>query len=279
MEPNNAASKNNLLASTARWTAAVRAQESTRPDALFRDPWAAALAGEEGAAWLAGRAPDKTLPIAVRTRYFDDFLNRILQENDLCQIVLLAAGLDTRAYRLNWPPTVSVFEIDQPAVLAYKEQILSAAGAHPTCSRWAIALDLAGPWQSELAANGFDPQLPSAWLLEGFLFYLPSAEVVRLLGEVCAYAAPGSCLGFDIVNSLTLTHLLTKTWIEMQAQAGAPWLGALDDPEAFLSERGWQAWMTQIGQPDAIYGRQYPAIPVRMAGIPHNWYVTACKKD
>jgi methyltransferase (TIGR00027 family) len=174
---------------------------------------------------------------------------------------------------------VSVFEIDQPAVLAYKEQILSAAGAHPTCCRRAIALDLAGPWQPELAASGFDPKQPAAWLLEGFLFYLPSAEVMHLLGEICAYAAPASWLGFDIVNNLTLTHPLTKAWIEMQAQAGAPWIGALDDPEAFLSERGWQTCMTQIGQPDAIYGRQYPAIPVRMAGIPHNWYVTAYKKD
>ena len=75
-----------------------------------------------------------------------------------------------------------------------------------------------------------------------------------MLDEVCAYAAPGSWLGFDIVNDLTLTHPLTKAWIEMQAQAGAPWIGALDDPEAFLSERNWQACITQIGQPDAIYG-------------------------
>ena len=149
----------------------------------------------KGAAWLAGRDPDKTLPIAIRTRYFDDFLNRILQKDNLHQIVLLAAGLDTRAFRLNWPPTVRVFEIDQPAVLAYKEQILGAAGVHPICSRQAIALDLAGPWQAQLTASGFNSGQPAAWLLEGFLFYLPSAGGHALAGRSMRLRCAGQLAG------------------------------------------------------------------------------------
>lgn len=85
-----------LLASTAYWAASVRALESARPDALFHDPYAEALAGEEGAAWIARRTPDKVLPIALRTRYFDDYVQRVTRETGIRQVVLLAAGLDTR---------------------------------------------------------------------------------------------------------------------------------------------------------------------------------------
>ena len=272
-------SETNLpLASTARWTAAARAHESERSDRLFFDPWAAALAGEEGAAWMAGRTADKILPMVVRTRFFDDFLLRATAEAGLRQVVMLAAGLDTRAYRLEWPEGTQVFELDQPAVLSHKEAVLSAAGARPACARAAVCADLTGDWQVLLAGAGFDPAAPAVFLLEGFLFYLPDAALEAVLEQVCAAAAPGSMLGFDVVNHLTLTHPLTQAWVAMQAAAGAPWLGGLDDPEEFLRRRGWRAEMTQIGQPDAIYGRSFPAIPVRMAGIPHNWYVTARKE-
>jgi methyltransferase (TIGR00027 family) len=265
------------LASTARWTAAARAHESARPDRLFNDPWAAALAGEEGAAWMAQRTPDKILPMVIRTRFFDDYLARVTAENSIRQVVLMAAGLDTRAYRLAWPAGTRLFELDQPAVLAHKDAVLKAAGAAPACERQAIGLDLTGAWQPALETAGFIPAAPSLWLLEGFLFYLPDASLEQVLAGVCAYAAPGSALGFDIINHLTLTHPLTQAWIAMQAQAGAPWTGALDDPETFLAQRGWQPALTQIGLPDAIYGRSFPAIPARMPGIPHNWYVTARK--
>ena len=95
----NSASEN-LLGSTARWTAAVRAIESTRDDRLFDDPWAASLAGAEGAAWSANRPLDSLSPMVLRIRYFDDFLQRIFQEYALKQVVLMAAGFDTRAFRL-----------------------------------------------------------------------------------------------------------------------------------------------------------------------------------
>ncbi len=120
-----------LLASTARWTAAVRAQESAREDRLFNDPWAAALAGPEGAAWIEHRPPGSTVPIALRTRFFDDFVQRIAAQDGIRQIVLMAAGLDTRAFRLPWPERTRLFELDQFTVLKYKDQVLAAAGAQP----------------------------------------------------------------------------------------------------------------------------------------------------
>lgn len=98
-----------VLAGTARWTAAVRARESQREDRLLDDPWAVALAGEEGLAWLAQRPPDSVVSIVLRTRFFDDFLRRVAVEEGIRQVVLMAAGLDTRAFRLVWPEGTRLF--------------------------------------------------------------------------------------------------------------------------------------------------------------------------
>lgn len=267
------------LEATARWTAAVRAMESDRADGLCHDPWAEALAGDEGRAWLAQRSADRVVPIALRTRFFDDFLQRITRDHDVHQVVLVAAGLDTRAFRLDWPEGTHIFELDQAAVLRHKAEVLRQAGAKPTCARSAIETDLSSRWQERLIAAGFAPQNPSLWLLEGFLFYLTDKDLARILDDVTGLAAPGSFLGFDVVNHLTLTHPLTRDWLEMQAALGAPWLGALDDPVAHLSARGWTATLTQPGQRDANHGRwPYPIYPPTMPDLPHHWLVTAHKE-
>ena len=266
------------LASTAHWTAAVRAMENDRADRLFADPWAAALAGEQGAVWLAQRPADSVIPIVLRTRFFDDFLKRLTSEEAIQQIVLLAAGLDTRAFRLTWPVGTQVFELDQPAVLQYKEQVLRSLDALPACGRISIEVDLTSTWQAALVQAGFDPGRPSGWLLEGFLFYLPTEHITNILDEVSNLAAPGSWLGFDIINSIVLTSPWTRTWVDMQACYGAPWIGSLDDSPAFLGERGWEVVLSQAGQPEANHGRwKLPIIPVTQPDMPHNWYVVAQK--
>ncbi|GAP12990.1 methyltransferase [Longilinea arvoryzae] len=265
------------LGLTARWTAAARAQESTRPDALFHDPWAEALAGPEGAEWLQSRGGSVT-PMVIRTRYFDDFMQRVVREEGIRQVVIVAAGLDTRAYRLEWPLGTSIYELDQPVVLHYKQQALHTAGAKPAHQRKAIGVDLSKPWQAPLQTMGFYSERPTLWLLEGLLFYLPDEAITHLLTDINKLSAPGSWLGFDCVNHATLTSPITHAWIEMQAAQGAPWLGGLDDPEGFLAGLGWTASMTQPGAPDAHYGRwTLPVIPVKMPDMPHNWYVTAKK--
>ena len=264
------------IEATARWTAAVRAQENERSDALFIDLWAAALAGAEGTAWLAQRPPGSGVPMVVRTRYFDDFLQRVTAEEAIRQVVLVAAGLDTRAFRLTWPAQTHIFELDKAAVLAHKSAVLEQAGAFAACARTVIGADLTEPWAARLAASGFDAQQPTVWLLEGFLFYLPVHRIIEILDALTTLAAPGSWLGFDIVNSAVLTSPWTRPWVEMQAQAGAPWIGTLDDPVAFLAERGWTATLTQAGAPDAHYGRwTLPVLPTTAPDMPHNWYVTA----
>ena len=164
-----------LLASTARWTAAVRAKESLREDRLFNDPWATTLAGKEGEEWAAHRAGDLGVStMTVRTRFFDDFLQHVTGEHAIRQIVLMAAGLDTRAFRLSWPEQTRLFELDQPQVLTYKEQVLSSAGAQPTCERQTIEVDLTGPWTEVLIKTGFNSQQPPAGCLRDFSSTCPT---------------------------------------------------------------------------------------------------------
>jgi methyltransferase (TIGR00027 family) len=264
---------------TARWTAAVRAYETARADQLFNDPWATLLAGQEGREWLESRSVEGLAPIILRTRYFDDYLQYITRETQVRQIILMAAGLDTRAFRLKWPEQTKIFELDLASVLEEKETILSVVDACPTCLRRIVKVDLTGAWSDALMTASFEPGRPSGWLLEGFLFYLPNETITDLLSRISQLATSGSCLGFDIVNSTTLTHPLVRAWIEMQANAGAPWIGTIDDPIGFLKALGWKATLTQAGQPDANYGRwPFPVIPTLMPDIPHNWYVTAEKE-
>jgi len=266
------------LAATAHWTAAVRALENARDEPLFRDPWASLLAGKEGEESMSHRSAVSVIPIVLRTRFFDDFLERVVRRHAIRQVILMAAGLDTRAYRMAWPDDTTVYELDRPEVLGRKAQLLHSVAAAPRCQRKVIEVGLKNPWEEPLREAGYDAASPSVWLLEGFLFYLPVESVARILALVSRLAAPGSWLGFDIINTSMLTSALTQPWVEMQARAGAPWVGTLDDPEAFLSARGWLATLCQAGQPDAHHGRWLlPVIPTKMANVPHNWFVVAEK--
>lgn len=268
------------LGMTAYWTAAARSKESERADRLFDDPWARVLAGESGRKWLEGLAgsPFGTTPMVIRTRYFDEFLKDAVWKRDLRQVVLLAAGLDTRAFRLNWPAGTRLFELDQAPVLQEKDQALESAGAKPACARFTVPADLTQDWEMALAAAGFDANRPAAWLMEGFLFYLPPEQIPPIFDSLSRLSAVGSRVGFDVINWLTLTSPYTKTWIDMQARLGAPWLGWLDNPRAFLTGYGWRATLTQPGATDANYGRwTMPVVPLLAPELPHNWYVKATK--
>lgn len=264
------------LGATARWTAAVRAGERLHPDPLVDDPWAEALAGPEGMAWLADRTPASVLPIVVRTRYFDDWLRGIALDGPIRQVVLVAAGLDTRAWRLPWAVGTTVFELDRGATLAAKADQLARVGAEARCTVRFVDADLAADWGPALLAAGLDPAVATAWLAEGILFYLPDPVIAHVLATLTSVSARGSRLGFDIVNGQVLTSPWTRAWIEMQAAAGAPWIGSMDDPATVLGALGWEATVTQPGEPGAGYGRwAMPVPPAAARELPHNWYVTA----
>lgn len=236
---------------TALGMAMIRAWESRRPDRLFDDPYAryfteaapGAFAAEESIA--ARERPAASVGAAfaahavLRTRFFDDFL--LSGAGSGCrQVVLLAAGLDTRAYRLPWPEGTRVFELDLPGVLEFKDGVLTRAGAVPACERVVIPADLRGDWPARLTETGFDPGMPTAWLAEGLLLYLSAAEAERLLGDVGALSAPGSRLAFEHGPADRGTVLGRAAALPGMGQYAALWKGGLGDgAEDWLSRNGW----------------------------------------
>lgn len=190
---------------TALGVAVVRAHESRRPDRIFDDPYAAAFVAAAPTAF-PGVVPGQTASAAdpqakvgaafavsavLRTRFFDDYL-RQASAAGCGQVVLLAGGLDTRAYRLVWAPGTRLFELDLPAVLDFKERVLHQAAATAGCERITLSVDLREDWSPALRAAGLDPSKPTAWLCEGLLIYLSSDEAAQLLTVVSDLSAPGS---------------------------------------------------------------------------------------
>ena len=203
------------VGATALGVAAARAAETARPDALIRDEYAYLLTASAGPAWaqmasgddewLSDDADGRRLHEmardyqAVRTHYFDGYFNAAARTG-IRQVVILAAGLDSRAYRLNWPAGTTVFEIDQPKVLSYKTSTLDAHGAAPKARRVAVAVDLRDDWPAALIAAGFDAAQPTAWLAEGLLPYLPGDAQDRLFDLVTAHSAAGSQIAVEAFN-------------------------------------------------------------------------------
>jgi methyltransferase (TIGR00027 family) len=269
------------VALTAQFTAKARAIESKRADALFHDPWADLCAGRAGDAWLARQQSDYPgLPLILRTRFFDDYFAEHMRDPSLRQVVLLAAGYDTRAYRLAWPEGTRLYEIDQPAVLARKEALLQRAGATPQCERIALGVDLASDWRSPLLVAAFMPERPSIWLLEGLLMYLTPEDACTLIGSVTQLTSVGSWIGMDLLNSATLTSPWTRERVTRLAERGMPWQFGIDDPSAWLAPLQWDA---QVTTPEAVGGRleRWP-YPPRLTtnealDLPNAFFVTATR--
>jgi len=139
--------------------------------------------------------------MAVRTRFYDDYFVEATA-GGIRQAVILASGLDARAYRLAWPAGTVVYELDQPRVIEFKTATLADIGAEPTATRRAIPIDLRGDWPAALQAAGLDPAAPTAWLAEGLLIYLPPDAQDRLFDDITALSAPGSTVGTEFVPGI-----------------------------------------------------------------------------
>lgn len=199
------------VGTTAVMVAAARAIETEQPDALIRDPYARLLVNNAGAEvlWEAMLDPDVVAKIeaideesaariqhmrgyqAVRTHFFDAYFADAVATG-IRQVVILASGLDSRAYRLDWPAGTTVYEIDQPQVLDYKTTTLAESGATPSADRREVAIDLREDWPAALRAAGFDPTRPTAWLAEGLLMYLPAEAQDKLFTQIGELSPAGS---------------------------------------------------------------------------------------
>jgi methyltransferase (TIGR00027 family) len=266
------------IARTALLTAAERARESRRPDRLFEDPLAELLAGEQGAA-LADAMPEasRNRIMAIRTRFFDDWLAEVTNQG-VHQIVLVAAGMDSRAFRLDWPAGTRLWELDRPELLAAKRELLDKANSRPSCERTEVRVDLTNEgWPARLQRAGFQTELPSAWLAEGLLVYLRAASAERLLRQIAESAAPGSRLGTDFVSKSFLRSPWMQSYLHWLAEQGAPWRFGSDRPEDFLAACGWRATaVRQPGEEGVGAGLlPWPVVPRQVPDIPRSFLVTA----
>ena len=208
------------VGSTAVMVAAARAVETDQPDALIRDPYAKLLVTNAGAGVLWEAMLDPTIAAkveaidaesaahlqhmrsyqAVRTNFFDSyFLDAVA--TGIRQVVILASGLDSRAYRLDWPAGTTVYEIDQPQVLAYKSLTLAENGVTPSADRREVAIDLRQDWPAALRGAGFDPSARTAWLAEGLLMYLPAEAQDKLFTQIGELSPAGSRVSAETAPS------------------------------------------------------------------------------
>ncbi|AOS93628.1 class I SAM-dependent methyltransferase [Mycobacterium intracellulare] len=252
------------VGATATMVAASRAVASKGPDALLDDPLADPLVRAVGLdpfiRIIDGEIDFEDDPlfnrraraeqITVRTRFFDDFFLDATNAG-IKQAVILASGLDTRAYRLRWPAGTVVYEIDQPDVIAFKTDTLAGLGAAPTAQRRTISIDLRDDWPAALRDGGFDVTQPTAWSAEGLLPYLPPDAQDRLFDNITALSAPGSRVATEHVP----------------------------DPDAFSDERlrriseRWQRFGFDLNAADLFYRGERNVVVDYLNG--HGWQVSA----
>jgi methyltransferase (TIGR00027 family) len=268
-----------LVGATALGVAAARAAETAGPQPLIRDDFARTLVSSAGPAWARLADPELTwldgdaqgqrahrLSIdyqAVRTHFFDEYFAGAVN-GGIRQVVILAAGLDSRAYRLDWPADTAVYEIDQPKVLEYKTGILESYGAVPTASRRTVAVDLRDDWPAALSAAGFDRTQPTAWLAEGLLPYLPSDAQDRLFEMFTALSAPGSQVAIEVfgINSSSNTNrwqrMRDRLGLDVNVQALTFHEPDRTDAAEWLTAHGWQVNVVNNREEMARLGRAVP---------------------
>ncbi|MDH6197821.1 methyltransferase (TIGR00027 family) [Mycobacterium frederiksbergense] len=255
------------VGATATLVATGRAIASRDAHGLIDDPFAAPLVRAVGidvftkmvdgeldldalaqlAPDAAGRARANIDEMAVRTRFFDDFFVSAAA-GGIRQAVILASGLDSRAYRLPWPEDTVVYEIDQPQVIEFKTRTLADLGAAPTAHRRTVPIDLRDDWPAALQAAGLNPAEPTAWCAEGLLIYLPPEAQDRLFDNIAALSAPGSAVATEFVPGLKdfdpeKARAATATFSQIGLNLDMPSLiyhGERHSAADYLSAKGWQ---------------------------------------
>ncbi len=273
------------VAATAVGVALIRERESLRPDRLYVDPLAAAFAAAARTAYPAddwARIEDLVEPFyegrSVGVRLVDDRVQDWVTAG--CrQLVILGAGLDTRAFRLPLPESLRVFEIDLPELFAFKEPVLAAAAARPRCARFVVPADLRDDWGAALRGAGFDPAVSTAWLDEGVLGYLAQPDARAVGTAMTELSAAGSCFAAPHVQvDESQPHYRALKRLAFGAEAGAQaeqreLRGLGPDVDRWLEERGWRTEFRRWEELVAPLGRA-----VRLGG-PDDGIVLATRRE
>lgn len=288
------------VGSTALFVATARALEAQKPYPLAVDPYAELFCravGGAAAAVLDGEEPDHRLKSedfgvhfvnfqGARTKYFDEYFRRAADAGAR-QVVVLAAGLDSRAYRLDWPAATMFFELDRPQVLDFKREVLKEHGAQPRAERREIAVDLREDWPQALRDSGFDPSKPSAWIAEGLLIYLPAAAEEQLFNGIDGLAGPGSHVAVEDGAPLDQDEFDAKLEEERAAIAAGederPFFQLVYNERCapateWFGQRGWDAVGTPLTDYLRRLGRPVPG-PDTVAGpmVSRNTLVSAVR--
>ncbi|MEZ0362837.1 class I SAM-dependent methyltransferase [Mycobacterium sp. pUA109] len=266
------------VGSTATGVAASRALATKQPNPLIVDPFADDLVRAVGLEHMVRLASgelcvdgDQMLDrqrmceqIAVRTRFFDDFFTAA-GASGIRQAVILASGLDTRAYRLDWPAGTVVFEVDQPGVIEFKSRTLAEVGAEPSAERRAVPVDLRDDWQKALRDNGFDAAAPTAWIAEGLLIYLPPDAQDRLFDTITALSGPGSRLATDHLDMNALPEEWSNKVSEWSRRVGSDvdlvdlfYSGDRNTAADYLAAHGWEVTIQSSREAYAAHGFELP---------------------
>ena len=269
------------VGATATMVAAARALASAETDAIIDDPYAAPLVQAVGLDFFIRLVDGEVVPeaedggerdlqletdsIAVRTRFFDDFFLNAARDG-VRQSVILAAGLDARAYRLAWPPGSVVYEVDQPKVVEFKSAAMANLGAAPAADRRTVAIDLREDWPEALRRSGFDATQPTSWSAEGLLMYLPPEAQDRLFDNITELSAPGSKLATEYHgdSGRTMTERaqqFNKRWANLGCDidlSGLFFDGERSNVVDYLTDRGWQVSTRPRREFFADYGRVFP---------------------
>ncbi|WP_159662714.1 class I SAM-dependent methyltransferase [Streptomyces mexicanus] len=260
------------------WATAVgvargRALESERENALFRDPLARAFAAAGGLWPSSPPLPDDeaarrrrlavTFSIVIRTKFLDDLLQQA-SASGVRQIVLLGAGMDSRAFRMDWPEGTRLFEVDTAAPLDFKASVLRQERAVARCERIAVAVDLREDWPRTLTAAGHDPTMPTVWIAEGLLIYLPGDAVDLLLARISAQSAAGSRMGLTLGSRGAIERFGADAVPGSAASMGVSEMP--DAPVGWLAGHGWEASCHTLRERAAAYGRPISTPPQHEEG-------------
>lgn len=267
------------VGSTALFVATARALEAQKPDPLAVDPFAEVFCravGGVAADVLDGKAPEHPLQTSdfgetfvnfqgARTRYFDNYFAQATDAG-VRQVVILAAGLDSRAYRLCWPDGTTIFELDRPEVLDFKRAVLAREGAEPHAERREVAVDLREDWPRALRERGFDPAEPSAWIAEGLMIYLPADAQHQLYTGIDALASAGSHVAVEDGAPMPADEFAAAVADERAARAAGDqrlffqlvYNEQCAPAQQWFGERGWTAVATPLADYLREVGRPAP---------------------
>lgn len=217
--------------------------------------------------------------LSNRTPFYDKHIMRGVEQG--CrQLVLLGAGLDARAFRLDLPTDMAVYEVDVPAVLRFKADALARNDIESPVKRFVVEADLRDDWAGALVSAGFDLSRPTVWIAEGLLMYLTTADVDALIATITAHTAPGSVLASELVNRPPRMDDVPTTDPEEIAAArlfiDSTRCGLRDLPESWLTDHGWQPLPYRDLTDELVrFGRPIPTVLADKPDPFHSFLIAA----